>query len=423
VALAQPLLDVLEIESLRSLLNEFKKKANLSQPTGGIAPDWTNVATLSDFGFLRSQRDALLSALAQAEALVEGGGNAIDRLFSIIEQKLRTLDSVVEEFSSLLSKLQSTLDASGVYTFYVDGFGGNDFIKQQLRVVSNSASNLFKEEGGYTFGFLLVGGGPSLLAVRLLNDLLLSARIQNILGGSNAKQRVDFSAVPADPTSSITFGNVEVPVSSDPVTFRKDLQSGLNSSGLSTEALVVLSTSGRAENGNLTVGEYNALPDILSSEKDGLGFVVEFQGVDGRTPQPLLDFSDPGLDEIQEICFSETPTSGYMIVSYEGQDTPNIPFSASASDLQEALNNLPKIFNKTSVTGSYVDCFTVTFKKMDASILSVQSFLVGPSGPVTVSVSVIQAGKNPANNIRDVNGRPISITVTELVPGRKNDLC
>jgi hypothetical protein len=137
-----------------------------------------------------------------------------------------------------------------------------------------------------------------------------------------------------------------------------------------------------------------------------------------------MDFNDPGLDTVQELCFDEPPTSGTFTVSIMGVESDPIPFDATAADLEEILNNVKGVANKVTVTGSFADCFTITFKNLAVPAVAPGSnSLVGPSGPVGLSVSVMQAGRNPANTLTDRDGRPITVTVTNLVEGRRNDLC
>lgn len=431
IALAQPLLDILDISPLFDLLSSFKIKAKKPTdiPKGGQLPDWSSQAKLSDLGFMRQQRDALLSALAQVEALaLTRADKSIDRLFRVIEQKLQTLDNVVKEFSDLITKLSTTLDAEGIYIFKADsndngGSGGNNYLKAQLRTFESTALNLTKDTSGYTFGFLLLGAGPSLAAIRSLSDLLLAARALKIVGGANAKQKVTFSSIPKD-GSKIGIGSGFVEINNiDPTTFRRDLQSAINGYEPFTDCLVLLSTTPKGEESQTTTEGVNVIPGILTSTKTGLGFVVEFQGKDGRQPQSLLDFSDPGIDTILELCFNEAPTSGSFTLSINGVLTTSIPFTATADDLADTLNNTVGIYNKATVTGSFASCFTITFSKLSVVTSPSSNSLVGPSGPVVITPTLLQAGKDPANSLFDKDGRPIVITVETIVEGRRNDLC
>jgi hypothetical protein len=396
IALAQPLLDVLDLQPLVGLLNELLRRTDqvTAEPSGGTAPDWTDVATLADIGFMRSQRDALLGALNQVRGATESADAAVNRLFEIIEQKITALDDTVERFSSLLETLQNTLNAEGVYVFDFDASGGSEGIKTSLKEFEDSASDLFTSSTGYTFGFLMVGGGPSLTTVQLIKQLLLDLRTQALVGGANDKQQVSYST----PSSgSLTINGQEVTFPKDNISLRQELQDAVNADPGSSEALVLLNDE---------------------------GFTVEYQGADGRQSKPNIDFSFPGLDEIQEICFNEPPTSGTFTLNFNGIETSPIPFNATASILEGILNDTEGLYNCTSVTGSFVDCFQITFKnKAVPELQEGSNSLVGPGGAVSITISTLQEGENPSSNLKDENGKDIDVTVTKLVEGRRNDPC
>jgi hypothetical protein len=451
VALAEPLLAILEIDQLADLLNEFLRRSNrtTAEPSGGTAPDWTANGRLADIEFLRQQRDALLGALAQIKGAVESADQAVVRLIDIITEKLNALNEVVESFSALLTKLQSILDAEGVFVFELDSNGGTNLIKQQLKAFDASASDIFALDSGYTFGVLFVGGGPSYESVKLLQQLFLDLRTQALLGGANAKQKVTFSAVPEGPNSSLTIGEdgsgngVKVVfVDGDgnkptPVQKRQALQEAVKTSGLAQEAVVLLApasggtgSSGGGGGGGTEIDQtkngtddqigFNAL---VQAEKTELGFTVEFQGQDGRQPQPLLDFTDPGKDTIIELCFSEPPTSGSFTLVFDGVETTPIPYTATAADLEMILNDTEGLYNKVTVTGSFEDCFLITIKNKAVSAPTAGSNSLVGVNPVGVTATVQQAGRDPASSLIDRDGRPITVKVESLVDGRQNDLC
>jgi len=420
--LAQGFNALLGIDELLDLLNDIFRRTNnpaFSGPKGGVAPDWTALARLSDFEFMRQQRDALLSAVNQLKGLVQGADSAIVKLIEIITKKVKDLDDLVEEFSALITKLQSALNANGIYVFDVDGPGGTNRIKTELRQTLASANDLFQSENGYSFGFLMVGGGPSLISVRLIRSLLLDIQNGSILSGANEKQSVSFSLEPAAPDSSITIDGTEIPLVDsagnkiDLNTVRRAIQNKLNTTR-GSEIVVLMSTKEEKDGQTLVPGQ---------GEKDGLGFSVEWQGADGKTSQPLLDFSDQGIDEVQEICFSEQPTSGSWTIQIGTQETAPIPFNATASQIQEIINNTAGVYNKATVQGSYASCFFITYNKIKVPPSSISSNTLVGLNPVTITLTVQQPGANPANNLKDANNKPIEISVTRLVTGQKNDLC
>jgi len=69
-----------------------------------------------------------------------------------------------------------------------------------------------------------------------------------------------------------------------------------------------------------------------------------------------------GVDEIQELSFSAVPTFGLFQIEFDGQTTSNIPYDASASDVQSAMEALSNIgAGECVVAGDFSTGFTFTF--------------------------------------------------------------
>ena len=79
----------------------------------------------------------------------------------------------MEEINAALQKILALfttgLPDAGVYTLVIPvGAGGNEYIKEQLQ----SAANRPPDSLDFTFGFMMVGGGP---ATKTLQSLLTSS--------------------------------------------------------------------------------------------------------------------------------------------------------------------------------------------------------------------------------------------------------
>ena len=108
-----------------------------------------------------------------------------------------------------------------------------------------------------------------------------------------------------------------------------------------------------------------------------------------------------GVDEIQDITFSATPTSGSFKLAFGGLTTAFIDFDDTASDIKtklEALSSIP--VGSITVTGSFAAGFTVTFinpgstglGKRDVQILVVSDNTLSDGGAVTVTVAETTKG-------------------------------
>ena len=67
-----------------------------------------------------------------------------------------------------------------------------------------------------------------------------------------------------------------------------------------------------------------------------------------------------GTDEVQDITFGSVPTAGTFKLFFDGEETATIPFSATASTVESALEALSTVTD-VSVSGSFAAGFTVTF--------------------------------------------------------------
>lgn len=102
-----------------------------------------------------------------------------------------------------------------------------------------------------------------------------------------------------------------------------------------------------------------------------------------------------GVDEVQGITFSATPTGGSFKLNYSGEITAAILFSEGSTEVQTALNALASLSGVT-VSGSFAAGFVVTFAGNDGK--QEQPILVEDSNTLT-------------------NGGAVTITITETTPG------
>jgi uncharacterized phage protein gp47/JayE len=125
--------------------------------------------------------------------------------------------------------------------------------------------------------------------------------------------------------------------------------------------------------------------------------------VDGN-PDATFETIEPatliaGTDETQDIDFDTVPDSGDFKISFDGEETATILFSASALDIENALNALPNIGSGgVSVSGNFTSGFTVLFDGATVNKRNVPALIVTENNLLTGAIAV-------------------ETTVTETVPG------
>lgn len=100
-----------------------------------------------------------------------------------------------------------------------------------------------------------------------------------------------------------------------------------------------------------------------------------------------------GLNAIQELAFSGEPDAGQFTLIHRTQETVVIPFSAAASDLQNALNTLPHL-SGVVVTGNFATGFQIEFDGDDG--LQSQSALTVGVNTLTEALVAIVTSVTPA---------------------------
>jgi uncharacterized phage protein gp47/JayE len=94
-----------------------------------------------------------------------------------------------------------------------------------------------------------------------------------------------------------------------------------------------------------------------------------------------------GIDEIQSISFSPTPTGGTFTLKYGTEETASLNYDISNTDLQTALNDLSSL-SGVVVTGSVASGFSVTFSDNDGkqpqTLLTVGTNSLTPATTITI---------------------------------------
>ena len=166
------LLAILDLKPFARLLNNLLKKSVSAEffiPRFSRKPDWNNTLSLSSIPILREQRDVLIDALNTVRGYVNNADTAISDLLSIIQRKIDALLDVVKAFNELIAKIQSAVAASGAYIFdFPPQIGGVEAIKSALRDPALAKLS----QNGYSAGCLFVGGGPSMIPVNTIRELL-----------------------------------------------------------------------------------------------------------------------------------------------------------------------------------------------------------------------------------------------------------
>lgn len=103
-----------------------------------------------------------------------------------------------------------------------------------------------------------------------------------------------------------------------------------------------------------------------------------------------------GQDNIQTLTFSAVPTAGQWKINFNGQETGLLAFNANAAAVQAAIALLP-FASGVLVTGNYSIGFNVHFAGVSGlqswpMIVIASNTLVIVSTPVTIAVTVVQAG-------------------------------
>ena len=118
---------------------------------------------ISEFGdfftFLNTFADTIRN-------MAEGAGEAIKKMITFLEEKIRELDELNKVLQKILRLFTIGLPQGGVYVLSIPNtIGGNEAIKNALQ----SSSGKPTDDLDFCVGYLIVGGGPSM---KVMNGLL-----------------------------------------------------------------------------------------------------------------------------------------------------------------------------------------------------------------------------------------------------------
>ncbi|MCK5615309.1 baseplate J/gp47 family protein [Candidatus Pacearchaeota archaeon] len=103
-----------------------------------------------------------------------------------------------------------------------------------------------------------------------------------------------------------------------------------------------------------------------------------------------------GVDEVQNIEFSATPTNGTFKLVFDGETTAAINWDDTNTEVQTVLNNLSNL-SGIVVTGSFAADFVVTFDSADGNtpqnLITVADNTLDAGGSVTVTITETTAGE------------------------------
>lgn len=129
-----------------------------------------------------------------------------------------------------------------------------------------------------------------------------------------------------------------------------------------------------------------ALPDVTVTGTVASTFIVKMGGV--VTPLTIATTANTlQRDAIIHLAFGAVPTSGAFTISYGGNPTASIPYTATAAQVQTALRLVTGL-SAVTVAGNFTSGFDIT--------------MVGIASPTAVTA--------PTNTLS--NGSAVSITVT-----------
>jgi len=130
---------------------------------------------------------------------------------------------------------------------------------------------------------------------------------------------------------------------------------------------VLMDYPGSITNGSSTTifSDSNYL-NIFENNDELIDFYAAFTSGDNSTSGTIIEVKSVGglaaTNEQQRLLFSNTPNSGNFTITFDGQTTGNIAYTAAAGDVQTALEALSNIgAGNVSVSGAFAIGFTIEF--------------------------------------------------------------
>jgi len=165
------------------------------------------------------------------------------------------------------------------------------------------------------------------------------------------------------------------------------------------------------------VDAYENVTDVIDSRNiPGHSIMVCVRQIGDSTTrddeilQAIFDSKGAGIgtsfgNDLQNITFDNTPTSGNFTLEYVGQITSSLPYNATYTQVQTALNNLSNL-SGVIVTGTIADGFIVEFAGNNSGLLMelliVDSNTLSPATNITIERDFTKF----TGTVYDITGKP-----------------
>jgi len=160
-------LNIFDIPQLRFTLKKFEETEPTPKPPS-VKPDWDGLKFNSIDG-LKEVQEKLLGVVGLLNGMMVTPDDNVNDLIDSIGEKVTNLQNTVDEFQALLDQLKGSINIDGLYMWSADKLsGGTNYLKEQL---SSSKMNEIKDT--YSAMVLFVGGGPSLIPVNAMKELIM----------------------------------------------------------------------------------------------------------------------------------------------------------------------------------------------------------------------------------------------------------
>jgi len=138
--------------------------------TVGPPPNFKKPVKLEDLiGEFTTFFSAIKMLTNSLRDIAKGSSDALDKMIAFLDSKIKELEEINKSLQAILKLFTTGLGDAGVFTLTIPpAVGGTDYIKQELQGATGRPSDTLD----FTFGFMMVGGGPS---IKTLQTLLTAA--------------------------------------------------------------------------------------------------------------------------------------------------------------------------------------------------------------------------------------------------------
>ena len=130
------------------------------------------------------------------------------------------------------------------------------------------------------------------------------------------------------------------------------------------------------------------------------------------------DVPTDGVNEVQRITITGTPTGGTFTLTYEGQTTGTIPYNATSAQVLAALEAIPALTGNIScgggaLPGSYVTVtFINTLGGKDISMLVANASFTGGTSPAIAVTETTAGVQSPQRGLCSTGGTYVRTSAT-----------